>query len=117
MPLQRVEKPAWQEERQGFYAWSAGKAAKRVPARFPPWPGGKTGQTTDRPGRAAGCADGVVADGELADAGVIFGTGFEPLFGGPLNYRSTTRVDVAALTTKCKYIFGSNKISNVWFEF
>ena len=29
---------------------------------------------------------GVVADAELADAGVIFGTGFAPFSGGPLNY-------------------------------
>ena len=32
-------------------------------------------------------AEGVVADAELADAGVIFGTGFAPFTGGPLNYR------------------------------
>jgi 3-hydroxyacyl-CoA dehydrogenase/enoyl-CoA hydratase/3-hydroxybutyryl-CoA epimerase len=29
----------------------------------------------------------VVADGDLADAGVIFGTGFAPFTGGPLNFR------------------------------
>jgi 3-hydroxyacyl-CoA dehydrogenase/enoyl-CoA hydratase/3-hydroxybutyryl-CoA epimerase len=28
---------------------------------------------------------GVVADADLADAGVIFGTGFAPHTGGPLN--------------------------------
>ncbi len=31
-------------------------------------------------------ADGVVADADLADAGVIFGTGFAPYTGGPMNY-------------------------------
>jgi 3-hydroxyacyl-CoA dehydrogenase/enoyl-CoA hydratase/3-hydroxybutyryl-CoA epimerase len=31
-------------------------------------------------------AQGVVADDELADAGVIFGTGFAPFRGGPMNY-------------------------------
>ena len=31
-------------------------------------------------------AQGVVADAELADAGVIFGTGFAPFTGGPMNY-------------------------------
>jgi 3-hydroxyacyl-CoA dehydrogenase/enoyl-CoA hydratase/3-hydroxybutyryl-CoA epimerase len=31
---------------------------------------------------------GVVKDRELADAGVIFGTGFAPFRGGPLNYQS-----------------------------
>jgi 3-hydroxyacyl-CoA dehydrogenase/enoyl-CoA hydratase/3-hydroxybutyryl-CoA epimerase len=34
-------------------------------------------------------ADGVVADADLADAGVIFGTGFAPFTGGPLNYLRT----------------------------
>ena len=36
-------------------------------------------------------ADGVVADGDLADGGVIFGTGFAPFTGGPLNYRAALR--------------------------
>ncbi|MFZ4537260.1 3-hydroxyacyl-CoA dehydrogenase NAD-binding domain-containing protein [Propionivibrio sp.] len=30
--------------------------------------------------------EGIVADADLADAGVIFGTGFAPFTGGPLNY-------------------------------
>lgn len=34
-------------------------------------------------------ADGVVADGDLADAGVIFGTGFAPFTGGPIHYTET----------------------------
>ena len=36
-------------------------------------------------------AEGVVTDTDLADAGVIFGTGFAPFTGGPLNYTRTTR--------------------------
>ncbi|HHW64983.1 MAG TPA: 3-hydroxyacyl-CoA dehydrogenase family protein, partial [Rhodocyclaceae bacterium] len=37
------------------------------------------------------CVDqGVVADADLADAGVIFGTGFAPHTGGPLNYSKET---------------------------
>jgi len=31
-------------------------------------------------------AGGIVADADLADAGVIFGTGFAPFTGGPLHY-------------------------------
>ncbi len=31
-------------------------------------------------------ADGVVSDADLLDAGVIFGTGFAPFRGGPINY-------------------------------
>lgn len=34
---------------------------------------------------------GVVADADLADAGVIFGTGFAPFTGGPLNYLKNQR--------------------------
>jgi 3-hydroxyacyl-CoA dehydrogenase/enoyl-CoA hydratase/3-hydroxybutyryl-CoA epimerase len=30
--------------------------------------------------------DGIVADADLADAGLIFGTGFAPFRGGPLHY-------------------------------
>jgi 3-hydroxyacyl-CoA dehydrogenase/enoyl-CoA hydratase/3-hydroxybutyryl-CoA epimerase len=31
-------------------------------------------------------AEGIVADADLIDAGLIFGTGFAPFRGGPLNY-------------------------------
>ena len=34
---------------------------------------------------------GIVADADLADAGVIFGTGFAPFTGGPLNYAAGKR--------------------------
>jgi 3-hydroxyacyl-CoA dehydrogenase / enoyl-CoA hydratase / 3-hydroxybutyryl-CoA epimerase len=32
-------------------------------------------------------AEGVVSDDDLADAGAIFGCGFAPFRGGPLNYQ------------------------------
>ncbi len=31
-------------------------------------------------------AEGVVDDADLLDAGVVFGTGFAPFTGGPMNY-------------------------------
>jgi 3-hydroxyacyl-CoA dehydrogenase/enoyl-CoA hydratase/3-hydroxybutyryl-CoA epimerase len=34
-------------------------------------------------------AEGIVADADLIDAGLIFGTGFAPFRGGPLHYVST----------------------------
>ena len=34
-------------------------------------------------------AEGVVADADHVDAGVIFGTGFAPIRGGPLHYRNS----------------------------
>jgi 3-hydroxyacyl-CoA dehydrogenase / enoyl-CoA hydratase / 3-hydroxybutyryl-CoA epimerase len=33
--------------------------------------------------------EGIVADADLADAGLIFGTGFAPFRGGPLHYLKT----------------------------
>ena len=37
-------------------------------------------------------ADGIVADADLADAGIIFGTGFAPFTGGPLHYAAEKEV-------------------------
>jgi len=37
--------------------------------------------------------EGVVADADLLDAGVIFGTGFAPFRGGPLQYARDRGVD------------------------
>lgn len=71
---------------QGFYAWHDGKARKRDPGTPPAGLAEqliaplieRTRQQLDQ---------GVVADAELADAGVIFGTGFAPFTGGPLHYQ------------------------------
>ncbi len=70
---------------QGFYPWKDGKARK---AR----PGPVTADLTERLIRPyldearAVVAEGIVADADLADAGLIFGTGFAPFRGGPLHY-------------------------------
>lgn len=37
----------------------------------------------------AALADGIVADADLLDAGMVFGTGFAPFRGGPLHYLKT----------------------------
>ena len=43
---------------------------------------------------AAACLqDGIVADADLVDAGVIFGTGFAPFRGGPLHYARSLGID------------------------
>lgn len=43
---------------------------------------------------AAHClAEGIVADADLVDAGVIFGTGFAPFRGGPLHYARETGLE------------------------
>ncbi len=75
---------------EGFYRWLDGKPQK-VGA-------GGTVQNAADEGLAERLAaplieaaqrlvdEGIVADADLADAGVIFGTGFAPFTGGPLNY-------------------------------
>ena len=70
---------------RGFYVWNDGKPGK-APAG--PVPGDLANRLVSpliERARAL-VADGIVADADLADAGVIFGTGFAPFTGGPLNY-------------------------------
>ena len=70
---------------QGFYLWQGGKAQKSAPG---PLPDGLAERIV-LPLRQAvqACVDkGVVADADLADAGVIFGTGYAPFTGGPLHH-------------------------------
>jgi len=86
---------------RGYYLWKDGKAHK---GKVGPVPFGLAERIV-RPLLEATqrCVDeGVVADGDLADAGVIFGTGFAPFTGGPLNFlqqrdaATLTRVHAAA---------------------
>ncbi len=71
---------------QGFYAWTAGKAQKGMAGTPPAQLAARLVKPLiDRVEHLV--ATGVVADADLADAGVIFGTGFAPFTGGPLNYR------------------------------
>jgi 3-hydroxyacyl-CoA dehydrogenase/enoyl-CoA hydratase/3-hydroxybutyryl-CoA epimerase len=73
---------------QGFYTWVDGKAQKsKVGAgdtANPALAERMLKPLLDATQRLV--RDGVVADAELADAGVIFGTGFAPYTGGPMNY-------------------------------
>jgi len=70
---------------RGFYAYDKGKPVKAAAGSAP-------AHLADRlvgPLLAATqkcVAAGIVLDADLADAGVIFGTGFAPFTGGPLNY-------------------------------
>jgi 3-hydroxyacyl-CoA dehydrogenase/enoyl-CoA hydratase/3-hydroxybutyryl-CoA epimerase len=70
---------------RGFYVWKNGKARKRGS-------GGAASDLTEKliapylKEAQAVVAEGIVADADLADAGLIFGTGFAPFRGGPLHY-------------------------------
>ncbi len=71
---------------KGFYNWVDGKAHKSGVGA------GDTAALAERMLKPLLAAtqrlvrEGVIADAELADAGVIFGTGFAPYTGGPMNY-------------------------------
>ena len=70
---------------RGFYAWKNGRPQKRAPAPVPD----DLADTLLAPyldEAEAAVAQGVVADADLADAGLIFATGFAPFRGGPLHY-------------------------------
>ncbi len=89
--LSRVEKNLLgKKSGQGFYDWSSGKAKKGAAGSVPAGLAERLAKPLiDRVEQLV--ADGVVSDAELADAGVIFGTGFAPFTGGPLHYRRHTR--------------------------
>jgi 3-hydroxyacyl-CoA dehydrogenase/enoyl-CoA hydratase/3-hydroxybutyryl-CoA epimerase len=78
---------------QGFYRWQDGKIL-REQSRMPP-----PSDLSDRLilvliNECVACLrEGVVADADLIDAGVIFGTGFAPFRGGPINYARTRGID------------------------
>jgi 3-hydroxyacyl-CoA dehydrogenase/enoyl-CoA hydratase/3-hydroxybutyryl-CoA epimerase len=81
---------------QGFYAWEEGKPRKpEVPKDYK-----APDDLEDRlilpllNESVAALHDGVVADADLLDAGVIFGTGFAPFRGGPIAYIRATGADV-----------------------
>lgn len=90
---------------QGFYHWEDGKAVKPTSDGV-----GVPADIQDRlvlamVNEAVACLhEGVVGDADLLDAGVIFGTGFAPFRGGPLNYaRERGQEEVlAALRTLAK---------------
>ncbi|WP_057922052.1 3-hydroxyacyl-CoA dehydrogenase NAD-binding domain-containing protein [Lysobacter capsici] len=79
----------------GLYKWENGRAQKpELPKDYK--------APTDLEDRlilplineAVACLhDGVVSDGDLLDAGVIFGTGFAPFRGGPIQYVRETGVE------------------------
>lgn len=70
---------------EGYYRWREGRAQKEAAGAIPAGLEQRLiAPLLDATRRCV--AGGVVADADLADAGVIFGTGFAPWTGGPLHY-------------------------------
>jgi 3-hydroxyacyl-CoA dehydrogenase/enoyl-CoA hydratase/3-hydroxybutyryl-CoA epimerase len=73
---------------KGFYAWKDGKPSKGTAGAAQSGLAERlVTPLVERTERLV--AERIVTDADLADAGVIFGTGFAPFTGGPLNYRKS----------------------------
>jgi 3-hydroxyacyl-CoA dehydrogenase / enoyl-CoA hydratase / 3-hydroxybutyryl-CoA epimerase len=101
------ETPAWLREKvakgelgrksgEGFYVWKEGKADKSAAVATTPQP---SDEMTDRlvlpiSNVCIACLrEGIVDDADLVDGAMIFGTGYAPFRGGPLNYARTRGVE------------------------
>jgi 3-hydroxyacyl-CoA dehydrogenase/enoyl-CoA hydratase/3-hydroxybutyryl-CoA epimerase len=89
---------------KGFYIWTNGNVDKRPPSPHAPHP---TDEMIDRlilpmSNVCVACLrEGIVDHADLVDGAMIFGTGYAPFRGGPLNYAHTRGVEnvVSALRT------------------
>ncbi len=81
---------------QGLYPWENGKPVKpEVPGDYHAPEDLQDRLILPMINEAVACLhDGVVSDADLLDGGVIFGTGFAPFRGGPIQYVRETGVDV-----------------------
>lgn len=80
---------------QGLYLWQDGKPQKpEVDKDYVTPPDVQDRMILSMVNEAVAClAEGVVDDADLLDAGVIFGTGFAPFRGGPIQYVRSEGVD------------------------
>jgi len=79
---------------QGYYRWEDGKAVKPAAGGGPVPEDIEDRLILPMVNEAVAClSEGVVADADLLDAGVIFGTGFAPFRGGPINYARERGID------------------------
>jgi 3-hydroxyacyl-CoA dehydrogenase/enoyl-CoA hydratase/3-hydroxybutyryl-CoA epimerase len=81
---------------EGLYVWKEGKPEKpEVDPDYVPPADIQDRMILPMVNEAIAClAEGVVDDADLLDAGVIFGTGFAPFRGGPIQYTRTEGVAV-----------------------
>lgn len=80
---------------QGFYVWADGKPQKPSPGAYHAPEDLQDRLMLSLVNEAvAVLREQVVEDADLVDAGVIFGTGFAPFRGGPIEYAKSRGVDV-----------------------
>ena len=104
---------------KGFYEWKDGRAVK-VPTPVQP-----TDEMIDRlvlpmSNVCVACLrEGIVENGDVVDGAMIFGTGYAPFRGGPLNYaRSRGTADVVATLKALDEKFGDRfKPDSGWDTF
>jgi 3-hydroxyacyl-CoA dehydrogenase/enoyl-CoA hydratase/3-hydroxybutyryl-CoA epimerase len=75
---------------QGIYRWDDGKPVKGQPDAFDQHLVDALIEPYLQEAEAV-VKEGIVADADLVDAGLIFGTGFAPFRGGPLHYLKTRK--------------------------
>jgi 3-hydroxyacyl-CoA dehydrogenase/enoyl-CoA hydratase/3-hydroxybutyryl-CoA epimerase len=83
---------------EGFYRWEEGKP-KREQVAYDRAELDRLGRELVQPmldEAERALSDRVVASADHVDAGMVFGTGFAPFRGGPLNYRRNERAATAA---------------------
>lgn len=81
---------------EGFYTWAKGRSNRQAVDVDSPY-GDQIATRLLTPFldecRSAS-ADGIVADDDLLDAGIVFGTGFAPFLGGPMHYLEQQEADI-----------------------
>ena len=89
---------------QGFYRWEKDRAVKPLlPSDYQAPADLEDRLVLAMLNEAVSCLhDGVVSDADLLDAGVIFGTGFAPFRGGPIEYIRS--VGAATLKTRLEQL-------------
>jgi 3-hydroxyacyl-CoA dehydrogenase / enoyl-CoA hydratase / 3-hydroxybutyryl-CoA epimerase len=82
-----ADKKLGKKSGQGYYTWIKGKAQKGQAGTVPAGLAKRLIQPFLDQANSA-LAEGIVADKDLLDAGAIFGCGFAPFRGGPMQYQS-----------------------------
>ena len=86
---------------KGFYTWRDGKPVRKPRGADAASAPAGLAQRLIQPlidATRQRVAAGIVADADLADAGVIFGTGFAPFTGGPLHYQESSTLQHGGTT-------------------